>query len=134
MRPLLLDIGLLFLRVSAGGLLLFGHGLGKLMGFSQMATVFPDPLGLGVKFTLVIAVFAEFFCALLVMVGLSTRLATIPIIGTLLTAAVVVHAADPWAKKEFALLYAFAFITIALTGPGAFSLDGIVKMRRSSRP
>lgn len=134
MRPLLLDIGLLFLRVSAGGLLLFSHGLAKLMGFSQMATAFPDPLGLGVKFTLVVAIFAEFFCALLVMVGLSTRLATIPIIGTLVTAALIVHAADPWAKKEFALLYAIPFIALALTGPGAFSLDGLVKMRRSSRP
>lgn len=134
MRHLLLDIGLLFLRVSAGGLLLLGHGLGKLMGFSQMATVFPDPLGLGVKFTLVVAIFAEFFCALLVVVGLSTRLATLPIIGTLLTAAIIVHSADPWAKKEFALIYAIPFITLALTGPGAFSLDGIVKMRRSSRP
>lgn len=129
-----LDVGLLFLRVSAGGLLLFGHGLGKLLGYSTYVTQFPDPLGMGATFTLLVAIFAEFFCALLVIIGLSTRLATLPIIGTLLTAAVIVHAADPWSKKEFALLYAVPFIAILLTGPGTFSLDGMLKLRQTGRP
>jgi putative oxidoreductase len=129
-----LDLGLLFLRLSAGGMLLLGHGLGKLGAFSEVAGVFPDPLGMGSTFTLLVAIFAEVFCASLVVVGLSTRLATLPILGTLLTAATVVHAGDPWAKKEFALLYAVPFFTLLLTGPGSFSLDGVYKLRKASRP
>lgn len=114
--------------------MLFGHGLGKLMSYSGMAATFPDPLGLGSTFTLIVAVFSEVFCALLVMVGLSTRLATLPLIGTMVTAAFVVHAGDPWSKQEFALLYAVPYATLFLTGPGALSLDGLFKVRRMRRP
>jgi len=129
-----LDIGLLFLRIFPGGMLVLAHGLPKIQNYSAMSTQFPDPLGLGPTFTLLTAIFAEFFCGILVVLGLSTRLATLPIIGTLLTAAIVVHAADPWSKKEFAMLYAIPFIALFFTGPGAFSLDGLIKLRRFSRP
>ncbi|MBY0371161.1 DoxX family protein [bacterium] len=124
-----LDMGLLFLRVFAGGMMLLSHGWAKLSNYGTLATTFPDPLGMGVGFTLGVAIFAEFFCSLLVVLGLSTRLATIPLIGTMLTAAFVVHAMDPFDKKEFALIYATCFITIFLTGPGAFSLDAFARLR-----
>ncbi len=129
-----LDLGLLLLRVGAGGMLLFAHGLGKLNNFSTYSEQFPDPLGMGAVLTLIVAIFAEVFCAALVMLGLSTRLACLPIVGTLVTAAVVVHAADPWSKKEFALLYALPFIALLFTGPGTFSLDAMMKLRHSGRP
>ncbi len=129
-----LDLGLLFLRLMSGGLMLFGHGLGKLMSYSGMANSFPDPLGMGPTLTLVVAIFSEVFCALLLMIGLSTRLAALPLLGTMVTAAFVVHAADPWSKQEFALLYAVAYATLFLTGPGSFSLDAVFKVRGMRRP
>jgi putative oxidoreductase len=129
-----LDLGLLFLRVTAGGLMLFGHGLGKLMSYSGMVGTFPDPLGMGSRLTLIVAIFAEVLCAFLVMIGLSTRLATLPVIGTLVTAAFIVHAADPWAKQEFALVYAIPFMALFFTGPGKISVDGLLKLRGLRRP
>lgn len=125
-----LDIGLLVLRIMAGGMMLLSHGWAKLANYGTIAGQFPDPLGMGAGFTLGVAIFAEFFCSLLVILGLSTRLATLPLIGTMLTAALVVHAADPFERKEFALLYLSCFVTIFLTGPGTFSLDALAKLRR----
>jgi putative oxidoreductase len=118
------SLGLLFLRITAGGMMLFGHGWAKLVGFADIAPKFPDPLGLGsTTFSLALAVFAEAFCAAAVMVGVATRLASMPLVVTMLVAAFVVHSDDPWAKKELALLYAAPFLTLVFTGPGKFSFD-----------
>ena len=38
------------------GVLLMSHGLQKWAGFAQMADVFPDPLGVGSRFSLMLAV------------------------------------------------------------------------------
>jgi len=118
------SLGLLFLRVTAGGMMLFGHGWAKLTGFSELAANFPDPLGLGsTTVSLGLAVFAEAFCAAAVVVGVATRWVSIPLVITMLVAAFVVHSDDPWAKKELALVYAAPFLTLVFTGPGKFSFD-----------
>jgi putative oxidoreductase len=41
----------------------------------------------------------------------------------LLVAATIIHADDPWQKKEFALMYAVPFLTLIFTGPGRYSID-----------
>ena len=129
-----LDLGLLLLRVMSAGTMLLAHGLGKAMSFSGMAATFPDPLGMGGRMSLVMAIFAEVFCSFLVLIGLSTRLATIPLIGTMLTAFFIVHAADPWNVRELAYMYGMAFAVIFFTGPGSLSIDGLVKLKKMSRP
>ena len=70
------------------------------------------------------ASFAEVFCAALVVIGLTTRLAAIPLVIMMLVAAGVVHWDDPFGKKEFAVLFLVPFLTLLLTGPGRYSLDG----------
>jgi putative oxidoreductase len=117
-------LGLLILRVSVAGMMLFGHGLPKLMHFGAMSASFPDPLGLGPAVSLALAILGEVVCAILLALGLFTRLAAVPFLVTMLTAAVLVHSADPWAKKELALLYAVPALALLFTGAGAFSLDG----------
>ena len=81
-RPICSAIGLLILRVCLGCMMLFGHGWGKLLNFSEYAEKFPDPIGLGVTVSLILAIFAEFVCSILVVLGLATRLAVIPLIDT----------------------------------------------------
>ncbi len=121
-ETLLRDIGLLFLRLSAGGLMLT-HGIPKMSKFGDDPIQFADPLGFGVFLSLVLAVFAEVICAVAVAVGATTRAACVPLIITMLVAAFIVHGEDPWARKEFAIIYALPFMTLLLTGPGAFSVD-----------
>ncbi len=117
------DLSLLALRVGAGGMFFFLHGWSKLVRFSVLSATFPDPLGIGSSASLALAVFAEFFCSLAVMLGLFTRWAAIPPIITMFVAAFVVHAGDPWSKKELALLYLISFLPLFFTGGGRYSLE-----------
>ncbi|MCH7690855.1 MAG: DoxX family protein [candidate division Zixibacteria bacterium] len=120
------DFGLLFLRMSVGLFIVFGHGWDKLMNFGTMSSQFPDPIGLGSTISLALTVFAEVFCGLAFALGLVTRFSALPLIIMMLVAAAVQHADDPWQKKEFALLYLIPFVTVFLSGPGKYSLDRIL--------
>ena len=133
MRRSKIDLGLLVLRLGAG-LMMAGHGLGKAMDLFAGSTSFPDPIGIGPVPSLALAAFAELVCALAVAVGFKTRWAALPVVGTMLVAAFVFHASDGWSKQEFPLLYAVAFLTLALTGAGSHSLDGWLDRRRHGRP
>ncbi len=120
------DIGLLVLRVSVSAFMAFGHGAEKLVNFGERAINFPDPLGIGPVASLVLVVFAEFFCSLAVAFGFLTRLATIPLIINMLVAAFVIHGNDPWARQEFALMYFLIYLGILIAGPGRYSIDRMV--------
>lgn len=117
------DGGLLLLRFCIGSMMLFGHGWGKLANFSEVVPKFPGLFGMSPSLALAMAIGAEVGCSALLMLGAATRLAAIPLAFTMLVAVVVVHGGDPWAKKEFALLYLVPALTLLLTGPGRFSLD-----------
>jgi putative oxidoreductase len=124
------DLGILFLRILAGGLMFFAHGLPKVANFGNRINNFGDPMGLGSEVTFLFAVFAEAFCAIFVIIGLFTRIAVLPIIATMLTAGFIVHADDPFRVAELPILFAIAFLTILITGPGKLSLDGILSGKR----
>ena len=128
-----LDLGLFLLRVGAAGLLIYGHGWPKLTHFAESAAGFPDPLGVGGPASIGLVVFAEVLCAPLVLLGVATRLAAVPIVIFLMVAVFVQHAHDPWARKELALIYATPFVTLLFTGPGRFSLDQAVGRWRLRR-
>jgi putative oxidoreductase len=116
-------LALLFLRVSAGGMMFFSHGLGKFSSFSERLHKFADPFGLGPEVSFLFTLLAEGICSILVAIGLYTRLATIPLMITMAVAAFIIHAGDPWNKQEFPLLFFIAFTTILIAGPGKYSLD-----------
>lgn len=111
------------LRFGSGAAMIT-HGYPKFMKLLEGGEIkFADPLGVGVMLSLILAVFAELFCAVLVALGLFTRAAVIPLIVTMAVAAFVVHGADPFGKKELALLYLLAYILIFAGGSGSFSVD-----------
>lgn len=117
------SLGLLLVRVAAGGMMALGHGWGKLTSFGEKAATFPDPLRIGPTWSMAGAVGAEFFCALLVALGLGTRLAAVPVAFTMAVAAVLVHADDPWRRKELALVYLLLFLGFVFSGAGSYSMD-----------
>ena len=116
------DLGLLLLRVSAGAMMM-NHGIGKVSGLLSGNFHTPDPLGIGPFPSQVLAAFAEFFCALLVVVGFRTRLSLLPVIATMVVAALVFHLHDPWNEKELPVLYAVVFVSLLFTGGGRYTLD-----------
>jgi putative oxidoreductase len=115
-------LGLLILRIGFSGMMLT-HGIPKLLDVIQGDFGFGDPIGLGAAITKILAVIGEAICPLLIIIGYKTRLAAIPTIITMLVAFFIVHANDAFGSKEKALMYACAFIVIALTGAGKFSVD-----------
>ena len=125
----LFDGAILLSRVSAGiGMLT--HGLPKLNKLLEGGEItFGDPIGLGPVFSLVLAVFSEFLCSIFIILGLGTRLASIPLIITMAVAAFVVHGPDPFRQKEMAILYLIIFIVLLVTGSRKYSLDRILFRR-----
>ena len=124
-----IDVALLIVRVGIAALMLT-HGWPKLeMLFSADPVQFPALFGLSAAGTLALAVFAEVFCSLLILVGLGTRLAAIPLIVTMLVAVFLVHGADPFAKQELGLLYLLPYVMLLLTGSGRYSLDYMLQQK-----
>ena len=119
------DIGHLMLRVAVPAMMLT-HGFPKLMSYSERADSFPDPLGVGSPVSMALTVFAEFFCALALGLGIGTRVFAIPLSITMFVAAFVVHAGDPFKERELALMYLVCFIYFAVTGGGKYSLDTVI--------
>lgn len=99
------------------------HGWPKLQKVINGNFQFGDPLGIGPEASLILTVFAEVVCSILLILGLATRLAVIPLITTMAVAFFIVHAADDFKTKELALIYLSIFLCIFFTGPGKLSLD-----------
>ncbi|MGB3525467.1 MAG: DoxX family protein [Flavobacteriales bacterium] len=116
------DLGALLLRLTAGGTLLWQHGMVKLMKFGELSGTFYDPIGMGHAISLSLILFAEVICAILVVLGLWTRIATIPVVIGMAVAAFMKNGDESFAKQELAFLYMMAFIVIFFIGSGKYSL------------
>jgi putative oxidoreductase len=121
-----LDIWLLVLRVSIG-ILMLTHAIPKFnLLFSGEEIAFLDPLGLGQVTSLVLVVFAEFFCSILLIVGLGTRLSSIPLIFTMFIAVFIFHKDHAFSAKELGLVYMLGYFTLLVLGGGRFSIDKLI--------
>lgn len=126
------DLALLIARVGIA-LLMLTHGLPKMEkllagGDIQFASVF----GMSPAVSLFFAVLTEVGCSLLLLLGLGIRLATVPLIITMLVAAFSIHAADPFSKQEPALQYLLVYIVLLLAGGGKYSVDGLLLRKRAT--
>ncbi|VVM37126.1 hypothetical protein PS645_00079 [Pseudomonas fluorescens] len=117
------DLGLLFLRVSGGLFLLWVHGLPKLLNYSAELQRIEDPFNLGAHITLMLAIFAEVFCPLLIIAGVLVRLACLPILSVLLIAMLVVHPQWSLAEGQFGWLLLIVFTSVFIAGPGRLALN-----------
>ncbi|WP_152223542.1 DoxX family protein [Pseudomonas sp. SCB32] len=117
------DWALLYLRVSGCLLLLWVHGLPKLLNFSHELTVIEDPFHLGAVPTLSLAIFAEVLCPVPIILGVLTRLACLPILCVLLVSLVFVHPQWSVAEGQFAWLLLIIFVTLLIAGPGGLSVS-----------
>lgn len=99
------------------------HGLKKIERFNNgfAEATFADPIGLGAPVTLLLAIIVEIVFPLAVILGIKVRITTVPLILTMLIAAFVVHAQDPFVKKEMALLYLAGYLAIWGLGAGKYS-------------
>jgi putative oxidoreductase len=120
------NLATLLLRVAFGGLICVVHGLPKLTHFSTMASEFPDPLHIGHKLTLMLAIFAEVFCALLLVLGLFTRFAALVLVINLGVAAFIALKGQSLTGHELSIVYLTVFASLLLVGPGRISVDAMM--------
>ena len=134
-----MDLGLLLLRLVIGGLLV-GHGAQKLFGafgghglegtggfFASIGFRPGKPMAF-------VAGLTELGAGVLLILGLLTPLASAGVIGTLLVAGSVHAGKGLWAVNggyELPLVYALLGAVLALTGPGAYSLDALSGLQPS---
>ena len=119
------NVALLVLRIGMGALMI-PHGYNKLMNFMQYKKDFMNFMGIGSTTTLVLVIFAEFFCASLLVLGLFTRFAAIPLVIGMSVALFVAHNAEVFGDGKVAELFLTGFIAILLVGPGRISVDGMI--------
>lgn len=121
--PISTDWAALILRISLGAMMLYGHGWPKFSSYAERADSFYDPFGIGSPASLALAIFAELACSVLLIAGLFTRLAILPLAITMLVAAFGANAGEPFGKKELALVYLAGFVALFLVGSGRYSAD-----------
>ena len=122
-------MALFLLRLFPSLFMALLHGLAKFNKMDILINRFPDPIGLGSAVSLYLVIFAELGCSILLMLGLYTRLATIPLIITMSVAAFVFHINDPISKIELPVMYLTIYVVLFIMGPGKYALKGPVPKR-----
>ena len=133
--------GHLFLRISAGTMIFYIHGLHKLEGWiaylqhgtpwtlaGEVAGMhFPAPLASAVAATLV-----QFICSLFIIVGLFTRINALLLFCALSGAIFqnLLAGRDP----QLAILYTLVVLTLAFIGGGRISLDAKLFAKAEQSP
>jgi putative oxidoreductase len=121
-------LGLLLLRVALAALMLAFHGWEKLMTAKRQFHSFPDLIGISSELSYVLVVWLEVFGAVLIALGLFTRLHAFGLAFTMFIAWLL------WHKRRFtganagemAFAYLFAYLLLFLTGAGKYSLDHLL--------
>ena len=119
------NISLLLLRLTAG-ILMAHHGYGKLTHFSDIEPKFMEFLGLSKSISLGLVVGSEFFCSLLLIFGLFSRFALIPLIITMGVAVFKAHSGEIFGDGETAFLYLAIYVTLLHKGAGKYSADSFL--------
>lgn len=116
------DLATLILRLVFGGMFIF-HGWPKLADYNGMVAMFGDPIGIGTELSVILVIFAEFFCGILILIGLFTRFAVVFTFITMLVAYFVAHGNDAFMVKMLPFVYIWLCIIIFILGSGRYSLD-----------
>lgn len=132
-QPINLDLGLLLIRIIIGLLMAF-YGYEKLIHFETMAASDfwaknVNFLGFTGKVPLALTIFAELFCSILLIIGLLSRLALIPLLicmGFIIVAIMqfsVLNSGDNGYEFNTAFVYFIIYLALFFTGSGKYSLD-----------
>ena len=108
-------------------------GWGKVHNLETVGQYFAE-LGIPApQFQATFVSYVELVCGSLVLVGLATRLAALPLIGTMIVALITAKASDIGSFSDLIgtieLCYAVLLAWLAFAGPGAASLDQLIARR-----
>ncbi len=135
------DMALLLARITFGGAMLWAHGWPKLANFSTISEKFPSLFGLSSSTCLGLAIFAEVFCAILLILGLTSRFALSQLIVTMSVGVYVnlfifqrqLFDSPGKPSAELAFIYLMVFVILMILGPGRVSLDAVISEKRAQK-
>jgi putative oxidoreductase len=131
-NPAFIDLALLITRVLVA-LTMLTHGTPKLVSLtSHEAHKFSDPIGIGPEASMILTIFAEFVCSILILFGALTRLAVIPLIVTMMVVTFVVQKSAGFEKQELSMLYMLVYFLLLVLGSGRYSVDRMIEGRMDS--
>ncbi len=130
------DIGLLVIRLGIGLTMLIFHGYGKLtrgpQGWERMGNQMAN---LGIDFLPMfwgfMAMFSEFFCSILLIIGILFRPATALLVATMFVAAVRHLSLPPGSEgagfkgASHALELLSVYLALYFTGPGKYNVAAL---------
>jgi putative oxidoreductase len=119
------------------GVVFVQTGWGKLHSLDQVTAFFQS---LGIPAASVQAPFVagvEFVGGLLLLAGLGTRLAAVPLAGTMVVAILTAQLENVHGVGDLLglleVMYLIVFVWLAIAGPGALSVDHLLARRRRAR-
>ena len=122
------------LRIMTG-LLFIPHGTQKLFAWPA-SEYFPEPVPL--VSLMGVAGVLELIGGLLIVLGLLTRPVAFVLSGFMAVGYFMVHAPQNFFPAvnlgDAAILFCFVYLYIFFAGPGAFSLDGMLRPSAANRP
>lgn len=119
------DSAILFMRIFIGAMMLT-HGIGKLQNYNAIVDSFPDPLGIGSAVSFAIITFVEVGCSVLIIMGLFTRLATLPLIFGMFVATFIAFPDKSFAAGELSFVYMGIYIMLLISGGGRYAIDAFM--------
>ena len=123
------NVSLFILRAGVA-LVMIPHGYQKLIHFSEKAPEFMNFMGLGGEISLAMLIFAELSCAFLVLIGLFTRFACIPLVIAMSVALCKAHNCEIFGDGQTAFIYLISFIAVFIAGPGKYSMDTFLSAKK----
>ncbi len=119
------DSAILFMRIFIGAMMLT-HGIGKLQNYNAIVNSFPDPLGIGSAVSFAIITFVEVGCSVLIIMGLFTRLASLPLIFGMFVATFIAFPDKSFAAGELSFVYMGIYIMLLISGGGRYAIDAFM--------
>lgn len=132
------NLARLFMRLFVG-IMFMQFGIRQIVDFETMSATFPSMLGMTSQTCLLLMILVELLCSTLIILGLLTRLSTIPpIISMILAEYYIVHdmlgGLDPAVLDStdpgyVPIMFIGIYIFLLIAGPGKISLDYLISLK-----
>ncbi len=119
------DLAILFMRIFVGAMMLT-HGIGKLQDYNAIVNAFPDPLGIGSATSFTLITLTEVGCSALLIMGLMTRLSTMPLIVGMFVATFIAFPDKSFAEGELSFIYMGIYVMLLISGGGRYAIDAFI--------
>lgn len=128
-----LNFAITFLRIYAG-LAMIPYGWSKVQSYDKLKeSFFGDPVCLGDEPSLILCIFQQIFCALMLVFGVQSRFAAF-MLFTNMAVAVKFHFFDPYcAVKALPTLFLAIYAFLVVSGGGKFSVDNLIFKNHQSK-